>query len=89
MTREEFGKQPLQYVSGMSGAFGAHRVYRNNQLGIQREIVTKRKRYDNIYGGWEKGDVGYFLDGDKREFKTVDELYEAWAQKNAAREMMA
>jgi hypothetical protein len=86
LTREEFGKQPLQYVGGMSGAWGAQRMYRNNQLGIQREVVTKRKRYDDVHGGWEEGDVSYFLDGDKREFKTVDELYDAWVQKSPALE---
>jgi len=84
MTREDFEKQQLQYISGMSGAWGAHRVYRNNQLGIQREVVTKRKHHDDIYSGWKNGDVSYFLDGDKREFKTVDALYEAWSQKNSA-----
>jgi hypothetical protein len=81
LTFEEFCKAPLTYTFGMTGDWGAHRAYRNKDLGIQKETVTKRKRYGDIYSGWQKPDVAYYLDRDPREFHSVADLYVAWMHK--------
>jgi hypothetical protein len=81
LTFEEFCQVPLTYHLGMTGDWGAQRAYRNNELGIQREMYTKRKRHGDIYSGWKEPEVSYFLDGDPREFKSSAELYEAWMAK--------
>ncbi len=81
LTYEEFCQQPMQYTLGMSGDAGAQRMYRNEALGIQRELYTKRRRHGDIYSGWHDGEVTYFLDGDPREFKNVAELYVAYMEK--------
>ena len=81
LTFDEFCQQPLTYMLGMSGDWGARRLYRNNELGVQKEVHTKRKRHGDIYSGWQEGQVSYFLDGDPREFKSSAELYEAWMAK--------
>lgn len=81
LTFEEFCKQPLTYTLGMSGDWGAQRAYRNEQLGIQKETVTKRVRHGDIYSGWEEPKVVFFMDRDEREFANVAELYVAWMHK--------
>lgn len=81
LTFEEFCAQPLLYAGGMSGDYGAHRAYRNDKLRIQKEVVTKRKRYGDIYSGWNEGETYYFLDGDPRTFSNEAELYVAWMEK--------
>ena len=78
LTYEEFCALPLTYTRGMTSAWGAHRMYRNEDLGIQKEVVTARKRYDDIYSGWEYGKASFYLDNDPREFANSAELYEAW-----------
>jgi len=78
LTYEEFCKQPLRYTLGMTGDWGAQRQYRNDDLGVQKETITRRKRHGDIYSGWRTAKVGFFLDGDPREFTTVAELYVAW-----------
>lgn len=75
LTFEEFGKYPLQYTIGMVGDEGARRMYRNEELGLQKEVHTKRLVKGDIYSGWHEGQVTYFLDGDDRQFDTVDQLY--------------
>lgn len=81
LTYEEFLQQPLRYAMGMRFDWGAHRVYRNDALGIQKEVVTKQKVKGDIYSGWKDPDVALYLDGDKREFKTSDQLYVAYMEK--------
>lgn len=81
LTFEEFGQQPLTYTLGTAGDWGAHRAFRNDDLGIQKEVVTKRKRYGDIYGGWENGEVYYYVDSDPREFRSTADLYVAWMEK--------
>lgn len=78
LTYEEFCKQPLRYTLGITGDWGAHRKYRNDELGIQKETVTRRKRHGDIYSGWRTGKSYYYLDDDDREFKNIAELYVAW-----------
>lgn len=81
LTFEEFCKVPLTYAFGMTGDWGAQRAYRNEQLGIQKETFTKRKRHGDIYSGWKEPYVGFYMDGDPREFHSAAELYVAWMHK--------
>jgi hypothetical protein len=81
LTYEEFCALPLQYTMGMTTATGAFRMYRNEQFKIQKEVNTKRKRFDDIYGGWEKQTIAFFLDGDGRQFDTLEQVYMAYMQK--------
>ena len=53
-------------------------MYRNEQAGMQKEVVTP---YNPRTMTWGTGDVSYFLDGDEREFKTVADLYVAYMHK--------
>jgi hypothetical protein len=78
LTFEEFCEQPLTYTLGMIGDWGAHRQFRNNELGIQQETVTQRKRHGDIYSGWRTSKHYFFLDNDPREFTTIADLYVAW-----------
>lgn len=78
MTFEEFSQAPLTYTAGMVGDWGARRMYRNSELGIQKEVHTKRRVAGDIYSGWREGKVHLFMDNDEREFANTAELYEAW-----------
>jgi hypothetical protein len=81
LTFEEFCALPLQYTLGFSGDAGAQRMHRNEEIGLQKEVHTKRKRYGDIYSGWRKEVVAYFLDGDDRQFDTPDQVYVAYMEK--------
>ena len=81
LTYEEFTAMPMQYTIGFSGDSGAHRMYRNEQLGIQKETTTKRKRFGDIYSWWCATEVAFYLDGDPREFRCAAEVYVAWMAK--------
>lgn len=78
MTYEEFCSAPMTYSMGLVGDWGAQRMYRNNDLGIQYEVLTRRKRSGDIYSGWKEGKVYFYLDRDPRQFANAAELYEAW-----------
>lgn len=81
MNLDEFRNLPFQYVTGMTTDRDARRLYRNNEHGLQAEVVTKRKVSGDIYSGWKDGVTTYYMDGDKREFANIAELYEAWMEK--------
>jgi len=81
LTYEEFCTTKLMYTLGVSGDWGAHRKYRNERLGIQKETMTKRVRSGDIYSGWRKPKIVYYLDRDPREFANVAELYVAYMEK--------
>lgn len=81
LTFEEFCNLPLQYYQGMSFDWGAMRLHRNEDIKLQKETVTKRKKKDCIYSGWKTPEISYFLDGDEREFKTVADVYVAYMEK--------
>ncbi len=81
LTFEEFCQQPFNYVLGMTGDAGAHRMYRNDDLGIQKEVSAKRTRHGDIYSGWRDTEVYFFLDGDPAEYRCAAEVYVAWMAK--------
>ena len=85
LTFDEFGKLPLEYSMGINGDDGASRLYRNNEHGIQKEVHTKRKKKGDIYSGWKEGKVYYFLDGVDKEFRTIDELYKGYVERENGR----
>lgn len=81
LTYEEFCELPMTYVLGTTGDWGAHRAYRNDECKLQREVVTKRKRHGDIYGGWKDGEIYYYLDGDQNTYRTTDQVYVAYMEK--------
>jgi hypothetical protein len=78
LTYEEFTSLPMQYTLGMTGNWGAQRMYRNERFGVQKEVVTERETPGDLYGGWKEPKVSFFLDGDPREFSNSAECYEAY-----------
>lgn len=81
LTYEEFCWHTLDYISGYTTDKLALRVYRNEKLGIQQEVVTKQKKAGDIYSGWRKGEMFWYLDGDDEEYANPACLYEAWMRK--------
>lgn len=84
LTFEEFCQLPLRYCLGLVSDVGARRLYRNDQIGLQKEVITKRKRNGDIYSGWRKGEAYYFLDRDPKEYRTPDQVYVAYMEKVCA-----
>lgn len=80
LTYEEFCQLPLTYTMGMIGEKNAQRMYRNEMCGVQKEVFTKRKIPGEIYSGWCEGELYFYLDGDERQFRTVDQVYVAYME---------
>jgi len=80
-TFEEFCALQLEYTFGMCFDWGAHRMYRQNDIGMQKEVVTKRNRKNDIYSGWKDGEVYFYLDGDENTYRTADQVYVAYMEK--------
>ena len=83
LTYEEFCDVPMQYTLGLRLSDGAQRLFRNEKLGIQKEIATS---YDEYWMEWGVGSVSYFMDGDPNEYANAAELYVAWFRKNFGEE---
>jgi hypothetical protein len=81
LTFEEFCKLPLNYWMGFQFDWGAHRVHRNDKVGLQVETFAHRKRKGDIYSGWKKEKKFFFLDNDARQFDTIDQVYVAYMEK--------
>jgi len=77
-TFEEFCDTPMQYRIGMLYERGAQRLYRNDSIGIQKEVFTKRNPLTGQFG---KSKTFFFLDCDSRQFTTVDQLYVAYMER--------
>lgn len=80
LTYEEFLAKPMVYHTGLRFDWGAYRTYRNDDLGIQKEVITRQEVVGDIYSGWHAGQVCYYLDGDDRTFTTPDQLYVAYME---------
>ena len=85
LTFEEFCALPTMYCSGYQADWGAHRMYRNERIGLQVEIVTKRVRRGDIYSGWKEGEVFYYLDADNNRgmqhcYNTIDQAYVSYME---------
>ena len=78
LTFEEFSEKPLKYTLGMSFDDGASRMYRNDEIGLQVEVHTKRNPRTLE---WGRGSVYWLLDNDKREFRSCDQAYVAYMEK--------
>lgn len=81
LTYEEFCELQFTYTLGVNYDWGAQRVYRNEDCGVQMEHVTKRNRHGDIYSGWQEQQTAYFLDGDERQFNEPDQVYVAYMEK--------
>lgn len=62
---------------------GGQAMYRDDEMGVQMEVHTPKNKRS---GKWGVGKTYYFIDGDKREFKTVVDLMKAWEELNATKE---
>ena len=82
MKLAEFRKLPLKYTSGIVTGDYARRMYRNEEHGLQVELVTRRKVPGNIYAGWCKGKRYFFLDLDPTEYRSMTALWKAWKARN-------
>lgn len=80
LTFKEFCQLPFVYTMGMVYDWGAQRMSRNEEHGLQIEVVTKRKRKGDIYSGWHDGQRAFFLDGDPNQYDTLDQLYVAYME---------
>lgn len=81
LTFEEFCNLPMQHTIGLTFDWGSKRMYRNERLKLQKEVITKRKRKGDLYSGWHAGTMAFFLDDDLRQFDTVDQVYVAYMEK--------
>jgi hypothetical protein len=68
------------YVSGGHGSSHGHRVYRDEKLKVQCELVTKRRKN----GEYKSGECSYYIDGDPREFDSETEMLRALLEEGKA-----
>lgn len=85
MTFEEFCDLPTMYCGGYQADWGAQRMYRNERIGLQVEVVTKRVRRGDPYSGWREGKVFYYLDADRNRglqhcYNTIDQAYVSYME---------
>jgi hypothetical protein len=76
LTYEEFRLLPMQYLQGMTFDWGAIRMLHNEQFNIYKETNTKRVRIGDVYSGWRKPEVCFYI-GNGPIYSTARELYEA------------
>ena len=77
LTYEEFCELTYTYSLGLHGDWGAARLYRNDEYGLQWELHTKK---DGL-GRWGEEVHARFVDGDPREFRSRAEQYVAYMEK--------
>lgn len=66
----------LTYTFGCHGKSGASRRYHDSNLNIGAETHTPKHKN----GRWGKGKTIYYMENDKREFETIEELFEAFIE---------
>jgi hypothetical protein len=83
LTYEEFSEIPFKYVFGMTGDVCAARRYVNEEHGLVKEVVTKRKKSGDIYSGWKTPEVCFFMTDDPLDvwYPNGAMLYEAYMHK--------
>lgn len=83
LTFDEFCALPFEYTFGMCGDIYAARLYKNEALGLVKEVVTYRKTFGDIYGGWKKPKVAYYMSDDPKDvwYHNGAMLYEAYMAK--------
>ena len=81
LTYEEFTALPMTLCVRLVGDDGSQMLYRNDELGIQKEVFTKREVKGDIYSGWKPSKSFFYLDKDANEYRNPAELYEAYMRK--------
>lgn len=71
-----------RYVRGIVTTNRYHRVYRDDKLGVQMELLTKRRSGRPV----GHGKYYFFIDKDDREFKSKKAMLKALREKSEARE---
>ena len=74
MSSRKFNFKQLSHFSFEDGGSS---LYRDEALKCQMEIHTKK----NKHGEWGKGKRYFFIDGDEREFRTIEALNNALDKK--------
>jgi len=77
LTREEFGKLPMQYVMGINRDDYCARKYWNEQFDIHKEVITDRNVAGDIYSGFKEPKVSFYRGAKGEIYDTAQELYEA------------
>ena len=83
LTLEEFKKLPFVYRTGVRYTKSAQRLYRNDEYGLQKELIT---RFNTKKQEWGTGKVFYFVDGDPNEYTDIETFYGAFLYKYDADE---
>lgn len=83
MTYEEFSEVPFTYTFGLNGDAYAARLYTNEELGLVKEVITHRKVPGDIYSGWKRPKVGYYMTDEPKDvwYRNGALLYEAYMHK--------
>jgi hypothetical protein len=76
LTREEFGKLPMQYVLGINRDDYCARKYWNEQFDIHKEVITDRVESGNIYSGFKEPKVSFYRGAEGKIYDTSQELYD-------------
>ena len=85
LTFEEFCELPTIYCGGYTTDSMAHRMYRNEEIGLQIEVVTMRVSAGNVYSGWKDGQAFFYLDADESRglqhcYNTIDQAYVSYME---------
>ena len=66
-----------KFLRSMAFSDHHHALSRNDELGVQRETITRK----GANGEFKGAKSFYFIDNDDREFLSEDELIEAYNEK--------
>lgn len=83
LTFDEFKALPFKYKTGVRYEKSAHRAYRNDEYGLQKELIT---RFNSKTNEWKEGKLYYFIDGDPNEYTDINLFYGAFLYKYDADE---
>lgn len=77
-TFDEFCNLPFTYTIGIRTSSYAVRHYQNQTYGLVKEVRTP---YNKRKGDWGTPSIYWFMQDDKRNFMTFDQLYVAYMEK--------